>query len=70
MFVRNKFQAGDCDNGQALCRPNLVEVAVNFGSFNAFLDTFMYVVLKTGCFYFFVKMEMAAILFFQNGCQV
>ena len=40
------------------------KVAVIFG-FDAFLDTFLYLMLKTGCFHFFVKLEMAAIFVFK-----
>ena len=44
------------------------EVAVNFG-FDAFLDTSMYLMLKTGCFHFFVKLEMAAINVFKVAAK-
>ena len=40
------------------------EVAVNVG-FDAFLDTLMYLMLKTGCFHFFVKLKMAAIFVYK-----
>ena len=41
----------------------LLEVAGNFG-FNVFLDTFMFLVLQTGCFNFF-KLEIVAVLVFK-----
>ena len=46
----------------------VISLELNFG-FTAFFNTFMFLVLKTECFYFFVKLEMTAIFVFKMAAN-
>ena len=51
VWVGNKIQSGNSDVYSQVHNVISLKVAVNF-CFNAFFDTFMYLVLKTRCFSF------------------